>query len=83
MTDLVALAYIDPGSGTVLLQILLSGLFAGVLLFRNTVLSLFGLRSRRGKHGARNEEAPQAPGEDLTASSPGEETRHDHVQAIR
>ena len=83
MIDIAALAYIDPGSGTVLLQILLSGLFAGVLLFRNTVLSLFGLRSRREKHGVRDEEVPPAPGVDSTASSSGEERRHDHLQATR
>ncbi len=42
MTDslLLNLAYIDPGSGTLLLQFLLAGVVGGVVFFRNQVVGL-------------------------------------------
>jgi hypothetical protein len=83
LSGVFGLAYIDPGSGTVLLQILLSGLFAGVLFFRNTVLSLFSSRSRRGKSEDESEIAGEAPVNDGAEKSvPCEDRTHDRVHAV-
>lgn len=40
--DLAPLAYIDPGSGTILLQVLIAGLLGGVTLFWHRIKKLFG-----------------------------------------
>jgi len=84
MDAIFSLAYIDPGSGTVLLQILLSGFFAGLLFFRNTVLSLFGVRFRRGKRAAEDGTADEAPEESAGEEpAPHEDTGHDRVHVTR
>lgn len=41
------LFYTDPGSGIMLLQVLLAFLASGLFYFRNTVKSLFGLGKSR------------------------------------
>lgn len=41
--DLLPIAYIDPGSGTILLQVLIASLIGGVSLFWTRIKNLFGL----------------------------------------
>jgi hypothetical protein len=68
MDDLRVLAYIDPGSGSILLQLILSGIFAGFVFFGNQIRSLLGFRLPGPKAPA---DAPmEAP---LDDPEPGEE----------
>ena len=50
MTQVPLLAYIDPGSGTVLMQIVLSGFVALLIFLRTRALSLVRLPFRAGKN---------------------------------
>lgn len=51
--DLMPLAYIDPGSGTILLQVLIAGLVGGVSLFWTRIKRLFGF--------GKKDDAPKPP----------------------
>ena len=46
-------AYIDPGSGSMLMQLLLAGVMGGIVTFRAGLRRVFGLfrRSGREPHG--------------------------------
>jgi len=48
MTTSPAYAYIDPGSGAMLLQMLLAGLAGGLFFLRNTIRSIMSRIFRRG-----------------------------------
>jgi hypothetical protein len=49
MIQVPILAYIDPGSGAVLMQVILSGLIALFIFLRTRALSLVRLPFRAGK----------------------------------
>ena len=46
-SSLTALAYIDPGAGSLLLQLLLAGLLGTAAFFRRSIASFFRLFSSR------------------------------------
>jgi hypothetical protein len=46
MHDLI-LAYIDPGSGSLIIQVLIASLIAIPVFFRNQIARVTGLRRRR------------------------------------
>ncbi len=53
------LAYIDPGSGSLLLQMLLAGVLGAAAYFRTAIFGFFGLFKRKPK-----EDAPPKPPEE-------------------
>lgn len=53
--DLIPLAYIDPGSGTILLQVLIASLIGGVSLFWHRIKKLLGFGPKDG--GAQGDES--------------------------
>jgi len=58
------LAYIDPGSGSMLLQVVLAGVLAVPFFFRRVISD--GLQRIRGNRGEREEAKPTEGGEDAT-----------------
>ncbi len=67
--------YVDPGSGSMILQILLggvSGLYVIFRLFKQKILGLFGIRSEPAPRVAEQSLThPVPPGEDEKAQHPG------------
>ena len=57
------LAYIDPGSGTMLLQVLLAGLIAVPFFFRRTVSNVWHRVRGNGDDVAETGEASEVPEE--------------------
>jgi len=56
------LAYIDPGSGSMLLQVVLAGVLAVPFFFRRVISD--GLHRIRGNRGEREDAKPTEGGED-------------------
>ena len=66
--------YVDPGSGSMILQILLggvSGLYVIFRLFKQKILGLFGIRSEPPLVAEQSLTQPVPHGEDKKAQHPG------------
>lgn len=57
---IIALAYIDPGSGALLLQVIIAGAVSAIALFRNTLARFFARVLGRGKKKAQPEPTDRA-----------------------
>ncbi len=56
----VILAYIDPGSGSLIIQVLIASLVAIPIFFRNQIARLTGLSRRRAERQDPVDERPDA-----------------------
>ncbi len=52
------LAYIDPGSGAMLLQWLMAGVLGSIVFFRRTLAGIFFKRKKQDKKTASDAEGP-------------------------
>jgi len=57
--DSILLAYIDPGAGTILLQMLIGSLVGIVVFFRQTLTRIFGLGRRDDSTCSASTEEPR------------------------
>ncbi|RYD65343.1 MAG: hypothetical protein EOP84_32025 [Verrucomicrobiaceae bacterium] len=53
--SLISLAYIDPGTGTLVLQMLVAGVVGGIAFFRGAIFSFFGMFKGSRKESAASE----------------------------
>jgi hypothetical protein len=53
-------AYLDPGSGAIIIQVIVASLLGAVFIFRNTLARLFGFK---GKTDSQPPEDPPVPGQ--------------------
>jgi hypothetical protein len=72
--DMNILAYIDPGSGSLLLQAIVAGLLAIPFFFRRTIGGFVG-RLRGGADDSRTESAAAGPARTDRPSTDAEEPR--------
>ena len=71
-------AYLDPGAGSYILQILIAGLFGALFmlkLFWGRIAGFFG------KGSSESEATVQEPGQDMSSSAPKNENVDPHVQS--
>ena len=52
MLHIYLLAYIDPGSGTLLVQMLIAGLIGATAFFRQAIFGFFGFFKKKPKDDA-------------------------------
>jgi hypothetical protein len=81
MTRIPLLAYIDPGSGAVLMQIVLSGFIALFIFLRTRALSLVRLPFRAGKESGA--ERPAEPSTDTGEAADDPRARTTDERACR
>jgi hypothetical protein len=55
MNDLPLLAYIDPASGFILLQVIAGGVIGAIVYFRQTIAKVMGFVTGRGASADANE----------------------------
>lgn len=56
----VVLAYIDPGSGSLIIQVLLASLIAIPVFFRNQIARLTGITRRKDSEQPSADDGPRA-----------------------
>ncbi len=70
-------AYLDPGAGSYILQILIAGLFGALFMLKVFWGRIVGFFS---KGSSESEATVQGPGQDMTSSVPTAENVTPHVQ---